>query len=75
MHSIKSIISLLLIIAVLIFSIQNIAAVEIQFLLWSFSIPRALLGQGCDLSAPQTVKTVHCVLVYVVAQVMGRHVL
>jgi putative membrane protein len=43
MHSIKSIISLLLIIAVLIFSIQNIASVEIQFLLWSFSIPRALL--------------------------------
>ena len=43
MHSIKSIISLLLIIAVLIFSIQNIAAVEIQFLLWRFSIPRALL--------------------------------
>ena len=43
MHSIKSIISLLLIIAVLIFSIQNIAAVEIQFLLWSFSMPRALL--------------------------------
>ena len=43
MHNIKTIISLLLIIAVLIFSIQNIAAVEIQFLLWSFSIPRALL--------------------------------
>jgi putative membrane protein len=43
MHSIKSIISLLLIIAVLIFSVQNMAAVEIQFLLWSFSIPRALL--------------------------------
>jgi len=43
MHSIKKIISLLLIIAVLIFSIQNIAAVEIQFLLWNFSIPRALL--------------------------------
>ena len=43
MRSIKSIISLLLIIAVLIFSIQNIASVEIQFLLWSFSIPRALL--------------------------------
>jgi putative membrane protein len=43
MQSIKKIISLLLIIAVLIFSIQNIAAVEIQFLLWSFSIPRALL--------------------------------
>ena len=52
MHAIKKIISLLLIIAVLIFSIQNIAAVEIQFLLWSFSIPRALLivillGIGC----------------------------
>ena len=43
MRNIKSIISLLLIIAVLIFSIQNIASVEIQFLLWSFSIPRALL--------------------------------
>jgi putative membrane protein len=43
MRSIKSIISLLLIIAALIFSIQNLAAVEIQFLLWSFSIPRALL--------------------------------
>jgi uncharacterized integral membrane protein len=43
MNSIKSIVSLLLIIAVLIFSIQNIAAVEIQFLLWNFSIPRALL--------------------------------
>ena len=43
MQSIKSIISLLLVIVVLIFSIQNIAAVEIQFLLWHFSIPRAML--------------------------------
>ena len=43
MRSIKSIISLLLVIAVLIFAIQNVAAVEIQFLLWSFSIPRAML--------------------------------
>jgi len=43
MQGIKSIFSLLLIITVLIFSIQNIAAVEIQFLLWSFSLPRALL--------------------------------
>ena len=43
MHSLKSITSLILIIAVLIFAIQNVAAVEIQFLLWSFSIPRALL--------------------------------
>jgi uncharacterized integral membrane protein len=43
MRSIKSITSLILIIAVLIFALQNVAAVEIQFLLWSFSIPRALL--------------------------------
>jgi len=43
MRTIKSIIALLLIIAVLIFAIQNVAAVDIQFLLWSFSIPRALL--------------------------------
>jgi len=43
MQSIKSIISLLLIIEVLIFSLQNVAAVEIQFLVWSFSTPRALL--------------------------------
>ena len=43
MQSIKSIISLLLIIAVLIFALQNVAAVEIQFLVWSFSTPRALL--------------------------------
>lgn len=43
MKSIKSIITLLLIIAVLIFAIQNLAAVEIQFLFWSFSIPRALM--------------------------------
>jgi len=43
MYSIRSIVSLLLIIVVLIFALQNIAAVEIQFLFWSFSIPRALL--------------------------------
>ena len=43
MRSFKSIISLLLVIVVLIFTIQNIAAVEIQFLLWHFSIPRAML--------------------------------
>jgi putative membrane protein len=43
MHTIKSIISLTLIIAVLIFAIQNVAEVEIQFLLWSYSLPRALL--------------------------------
>lgn len=43
MKKIKSIISLLLVIAVLIFAIQNAAAVEIQFLFWSFSLPRALM--------------------------------
>tara|TARA_R110002096_G_C14308923_1_gene699258 strand:+ start:207 stop:419 length:213 start_codon:yes stop_codon:yes gene_type:complete len=43
MKKFKTIIMLLLIIAVLIFAIQNVAAVEIQFLLWSFSIPRALM--------------------------------
>jgi len=43
MKSLKSIVTLLLIIVVLIFAIQNIAAVEIQFLFWSFSIPRALM--------------------------------
>jgi uncharacterized integral membrane protein len=43
MQSIKSILSLLLIIAALIFAVQNFATVEIQFLLWSFSLPRALM--------------------------------
>jgi putative membrane protein len=43
MQTVKLIISLVLIIAVLVFAIQNIAAVDIEFLLWSFSIPRALL--------------------------------
>ena len=43
MKSLKSIISLLLVIAVMIFAIQNLAAVEIQFLFWSFSVPRALM--------------------------------
>ena len=43
MKSLKSITTLILIIAVLIFAIQNVAAVEIQFLLWSYSIPRALM--------------------------------
>jgi len=42
-QSIKSILSLLLIIAALIFAIQNFTTVEIQFLLWSFSLPRALM--------------------------------
>jgi lipopolysaccharide assembly protein A len=43
MQSIKSILSLLLIIAALIFAVQNFATVEIQFLFWSFSLPRALM--------------------------------
>ena len=43
MQSIKSIFGLLLIIAALVFAIQNIAAIKVQFLLWSFSLPSALL--------------------------------
>ena len=43
MQNLKSIATLLLVIVVLIFAIQNIAAVEIQFLFWSLSIPRALM--------------------------------
>jgi uncharacterized integral membrane protein len=34
---------LLLIIAALIFAVQNFATVEIQFLFWSFALPRALM--------------------------------
>lgn len=43
MQSIKFIFSLLLIIALLIFAIQNIAGVNIQFLLWSATLPIAVL--------------------------------
>lgn len=43
MQTVKSIISLVLIIAVLVFAIQNTAAIEIELLLWRFSVPRALL--------------------------------
>jgi len=43
MQSIKSILSLLLIIAALIFAVQNFTTVEIQFLVWSFALPRALM--------------------------------
>ena len=43
MQSLKSILSLLLIIAALIFAVQNFATVEIQFLFWSFALPRALM--------------------------------
>ena len=43
LRGLKLIIVLLLIIAVLVFAIQNVAAVDIEFLVWSFSIPRALM--------------------------------
>ena len=43
MQSIKSIFSLLLIIAVLIFAVQNIETVKIQFLVWSVVLPNALM--------------------------------
>ena len=39
----KLILALLLIIAVLVFAIQNVAAVDIRFLVWDFSLPRALM--------------------------------
>ena len=43
MNKLKAIVTLLLIFAVAMFAIQNAAVVEIQFLFWGFSIPRALL--------------------------------
>ena len=43
MQSIKSIFSLLLIIAVLVFALQNVDPVRIQFLLWGVTLPSAVL--------------------------------
>ncbi|MDB2414869.1 LapA family protein [Rickettsiales bacterium] len=39
----KMSLGLVLLLSVVLFTIQNVAVVEIQFLLWGFSIPRALL--------------------------------
>ena len=51
-RNIKIIIILLLIIAALIFALQNLAEIEIRFLLWRFTLPSALVvaimvGGGC----------------------------
>ncbi len=43
MRQVKAIAVLILIAAVVTFAVQNAAVVEIQFLTWSFSTPRALL--------------------------------
>jgi len=43
MLKIKAIVTLLLISMAAIFAIQNATAVDIKFLFWSLSIPRALL--------------------------------
>ena len=43
MRNIKIIICLLLIIAALVFALQNLETVSIQFLLWRFSMPRVTL--------------------------------
>jgi len=43
MNKLKALIMLLLFFVVALFAIQNAAVVEIQFLFWGFSIPRALL--------------------------------
>ncbi|MFT5218401.1 MAG: putative membrane protein [Planctomycetota bacterium] len=43
MHKIKSIFTLIILLLVVVFAVQNSAIVEIQLLVWSFSWPRALL--------------------------------
>ena len=43
MKNLKTFITIVLISLVVLFAVQNAAVVEIQFLLWSFSMPRALL--------------------------------
>ena len=42
-HKLRPIISIVLIGIVLVFAIQNVADVEVQFLIWSFALPRAIL--------------------------------
>ena len=40
---VRLILSLVLLALVLIFAVQNVTRVEVQFLFWSLSLPRALL--------------------------------
>lgn len=43
MRQVKAAIVLVLVAAAIVFAIQNVAIVEVQFLVWSFSMSRALL--------------------------------
>lgn len=42
-HNLRPILLIVLIGLVLVFAVQNVANVEVQFLIWSFSMPRAIL--------------------------------
>lgn len=42
-HRLRPIVSFVLIGIVLVFAVQNVADVEVQFLIWSFALPRAIL--------------------------------
>jgi uncharacterized integral membrane protein len=42
-HRLRPIVSFVLIGIVLAFAVQNVADVEVQFLIWSFALPRAIL--------------------------------
>jgi uncharacterized integral membrane protein len=43
MKDLKTLFTIVLICLVVLFAVQNAAVVEIQFLLWSFAMPRALM--------------------------------
>ena len=40
-HRVRPAVSFVLIGIVLVFAVQNVADVEVQFLIWSFALPRA----------------------------------
>ena len=42
-HRLRPVVSFVLIGIVLAFAVQNVADVEVQFLIWSFALPRAIL--------------------------------
>lgn len=43
MKTVKSIITVVLLALVLVFAVQNMVIVQVQFLTWSLSMPRSLL--------------------------------
>ena len=43
MKDLKTLFTIVLVCLVVLFAVQNAAVVEIQFLLWSFAMPRALM--------------------------------